>query len=237
MHRFEKPLHEGWLIKRYKRFLADVELAGGELITAHCANTGPMTGCAEPGSAVLLSKSDNPNRKLRYSWELIKVGRIWVGVNTARPNAIVEHAIQSGLVPELKGYESLRREVKYGREGKSRIDILLEDDARGRCWVEVKNTTLLAEPGVARFPDAVTTRGQKHLQELTDMAKAGDRAVIFFLVNRADADKMGPADEIDPEYGKLLRKAVKAGVEALAFQVRNTRKGAKIERQLPVVLD
>lgn len=237
MHRFEQPLHEGRLIKRYKRFLADVKLAGGEVITAHCANTGPMTGCAEPDSAVLLSKSDNPNRKLQYSWELIKVGRIWVGINTARPNAIVEDAIQSGLVPELRGYETLRREVKYGREGKSRIDILLEDNTRGRCWVEVKNTTLLAEPGVARFPDAVTTRGQKHLQELTDMAKAGDRAVIFFLVNRADADKMGPADEIDPVYGKLLRKAVSAGVEALAYQVRNTRKGAKIERSLPVVLD
>ncbi|MCB0220333.1 MAG: DNA/RNA nuclease SfsA [Chrysiogenetes bacterium] len=237
MHRFDQPLHQGRLIKRYKRFLADIELSSGELITAHCANTGPMTGCAEPGSAVLLTKSDNPARKLQYSLELIKVGRTWVGINTARPNAIVEDAIVSGAVKELKGYEGLRREVKYGRGGKSRIDILLEDEKHGRCWVEVKNTTLLTEPGMARFPDAVTTRGQKHLQELTDMAKAGDRAVIFFLVNRADAARMGPADEIDPVYGKLLRKALKAGVEALAYQVKNTKRGAQITGRLPVVLD
>ena len=231
------PLHKGRLIRRYKRFLADVELESGETITAHCANTGPMTGCAEPDSDVLLTKSDNAARKLQYSLELIRVGRTWVGINTARPNAIVEDAILTKKIPELAGYAELRREVKYGKGGKSRIDILLEDKKRGLCWVEVKNTTLLSEPGTARFPDAVTTRGQKHLGELTAQVKKGDRAVIFFLVNRADAERMGPADEIDPEYGKLLRKALKAGVEALAYQVKSTPRGSEVVKRLPVVLD
>lgn len=219
--RFEQPLIPGTLIKRYKRFLTDVTLATGEVVCAHCANPGSMLSVNAAGSAVMLSPSTNPERKLRYSWEMIRVGTSWVGINTARPNAIVEEAINKGAIEELAGYATLRREVKYGKN--SRIDILLEDPARPPCYVEVKNVTMrrdLTEGAPAEFPDAVTARGAKHLEELSDMVKKGFRAVMFYLVQRQDADGLTIAADIDPTYAEGLKRARKAGVEVLSYACR-----------------
>ncbi|MEJ2636599.1 MAG: DNA/RNA nuclease SfsA [Calditrichia bacterium] len=226
------PLYSGKLIQRYKRFLADVELDNGEVVTAHCPNSGSMMGCSEPGSPVLLSKSDNPNRKLAYTWELIRIKGNWVGINTGYPNRLVKEAIENGVVKELQHYDAIRQEVKYGEN--SRIDLLLEN-SNSRCYVEVKNVTLV-ENEAALFPDAVTTRGQKHMRELMNMVKAGHRSVIFYVVQRADARWVGPADEIDPEYGRLLRMAVSKGVEALAYQAELSPERILLIRSLPVIL-
>jgi sugar fermentation stimulation protein A len=226
------PLISGTLIRRYKRFLADVRLDSGEVVTAHCANTGSMTGCALSDSPVLLSTSSRPGRKYPYTWELVQINGNWVGINTARPNRLVEEAVLGGTIAELQGYETLRREVPYG--GNSRVDLLLEG-ARGRCYVEVKSVTLV-EDGRALFPDAVTLRGQKHLCELEQMVLRGDRSVIFFAVQRGDADCVAPADSIDPEYGRLLRRAVNAGVEALAYRAVVTPERINLREFLPVCL-
>ena len=220
---FEQPLQAGRLIRRYKRFLADVELADGSVVTAHCPNSGSMATCKEPGQAVYIQPADSPKRKLKYTWELYHSGASWVGVNTHRANAVVAEAIAAGDVPELAGYAGLRREVKYGKN--SRIDVLLEDPERGACHVEVKNATLLAPDGRVRFPDAVTERGRKHLDELADVVADGGRAVMLFLVNRADGDGFGPADHIDPAYGERLRAVAAAGVEVLAYRTRITPEG------------
>lgn len=209
------PLIPGRLVKRYKRFLADIELEDGSLVTAHCPNSGSMLGCNLPGSPVMLSLSPNPERKLPYTWELVQVDGYWVGLNTMLPNRLAEEAILDGTIAELQGYARLRREVAYGSE-RSRIDILLEGD-QGRCYVEVKNVTLV-EHGLALFPDAVTERGQKHLRELMEVVRNGDRGVILFTVQRGDGNAVAPADGIDPAYGRLLREAVKNGVEALAYR-------------------
>ena len=225
-------LISGTLIRRYKRFLADVRLDSGEVVTAHCANTGSMTGCAIGDSPVLLSTSDRPGRKYPYTWELVQINGNWVGINTGRPNRLVEEAVLDGTIAELQGYETLRREVPYG--GNSRVDLLLEG-ARGRCYVEVKSVTLV-EGGRALFPDAVTLRGQKHLCELEQMVLRGDRGVIFFAVQRGDADCVAPADTIDPEYGRLLRRAVNAGVEALAYRAVVTPERINLRKLLPVCL-
>ena len=206
----------GRLIKRYKRFLADVELDGGETVTAHCANPGSMLGLAAPGSPVWLSKSDNPKRKLAYSWELIEADGTLVGINTSHPNALVREAIEAGAVPELTGYDSLRREVKYGQN--SRIDILLEGGGKPTCYVEVKNVHLLRQPGLAEFPDSVTARGAKHLRELADMVAEGHRAVMFYLIQRGDCDRFAFARDIDPNYGAAFDAAIAAGVEAIAYR-------------------
>ncbi|MFP4559834.1 MAG: DNA/RNA nuclease SfsA [Thiohalorhabdus sp.] len=232
--RFEQPLLEGTLIRRYKRFLADVELADGSVVTAHCANSGSMATCKEPGRPVMLLPADSPKRKLKYTWELYHSGGSWVGVNTHRPNALVAEAIAAGEVPELAGYASQRREVKYGRN--SRIDILLEDPDKGPCHVEVKNCTLLAPDGAVRFPDAVTERGRKHLDELMELAAGGGRAVMFFLVNRADGEGFGPADHIDPAYGERLREAAEAGVELLAYRTRIAPEGIELAAAEPIDL-
>lgn len=219
--RFENPLIPGTLVKRYKRFLTDVKLDTGEVVVAHCANPGSMLSVNQPGSAVMLSPSTNPERKLRYSWEMIRVGKSWVGINTARPNAIVEEAIGKDAVEELSGYATLRREVKYGKN--SRIDILLEDPARPPCYVEVKNVTMrrdMTKGAPAEFPDAVTARGAKHLEELSDMAKKGFRAVMFYLVQRPDADGLTIAADIDPAYAEGLKRARAAGVEVLSYACR-----------------
>jgi sugar fermentation stimulation protein A len=227
------PLFAGRLIRRYQRFLADVTLDDGTVVTVHCPNSGSMKECALPGSRVLLSRSDRPGRKYPHTWELVEVEGDWAGINTGLPNAIVREGIETERVEELRGYGAVRGEVRYGRE-RSRIDLLLEGVA-GRCYVEVKNVTLV-EGGRALFPDAVTLRGQKHLRELMDVVRQGDRGVIFYLVQRHDADAVAPADRIDPEYGRLLRQAVAAGVEAIAYRATVNPSEIRIDRRLPVVL-
>lgn len=229
---FSAPLIPGTLIRRYKRFLADVELDDGRVVVAHCPNTGSMKGCAEAGSRVYLSESTNPKRKLAYTWELVEANGCWVGIHTGRANGVVEHAIRKGRIPELDGHASIRREVKYGKN--SRIDLLLETGER-KTWVEVKNTTL-EQAGTARFPDAVTERGKKHMEELAKMVKNGDEAAVVFLVHRDDCARFAPADDIDPAYGKALRKAARAGVKLLPYQACVTPKGVTVERRLPVDL-
>ncbi len=211
---FPDPLIKGTLVKHYKRFLADVVLEDGSEVTAHCANSGTMLTVNEPGSEVWLSPARNPDRKLRYTWELIRVGDALVGINTQHPNRIVQEAIEGGAAKELQGYGSLRREVKYGKN--SRIDILLEDDARPACFVEVKNVTM-KRGGLAEFPDAVTARGTKHLYELADQVTEGRRAVMFYLVQRPDCSGFTLAGDIDPAYAEALASAVDAGVEVVAY--------------------
>lgn len=216
--RFETPMLQGTLIKRYKRFLADVTLKNGEVVTAHCPNSGSMKGYKETGLPVWLSESDNPKRKLKYTWELVEDAEgEKVMVHAARANALVKEAIENGTVTELQGYEKLRTEVKYGSQN-SRIDLLLETPDE-KCYVEVKSVTL-KEGDVLMFPDAVTTRGQKHLQELIEMKEAGHRAVIFFAVLREGGTHFEAAAHIDPDYAGLLEEAKTRGVEALVYRVR-----------------
>ena len=236
--RFSAPLVEGRLVRRYKRFLSDVELLTGETVTAHCANPGSMLGLAAPGSRVWLSRSDNPNRKLAFSWELIEVdvgrGATLVGINTSSPNGAVAAAIQNDLIPELTGYASLRREVRYG--GNSRIDILLEDAARPPCYVEIKNVHLMREAGLAEFPDSVTARGAKHLAALSQMAAAGARAVMVYFAQRGDADSFALAEDIDPAYAAAFRTAAASGVEALALVSSLSLEGLSLPRPIPLIL-
>ena len=236
--RFPSPLLQGRLVKRYKRFLADVELADGSLVTAHCANPGAMTGLNMPGIPAFLSVSDNPKRKLKYSLELVEVEGGLVGINTGHPNGIVAEAIASGQVPELAGYPALRREVKYGAN--SRVDILLEGDGRPDCYVEVKNVHLRRpdrqHPTAAEFPDSVTARGAKHLVELSAMVAQGARAVMVYLVQRGDCDHFRIAGDIDPTYRDGLERAVEAGVETLCLACRVTPEAIDVDRSLPVIL-
>ena len=224
------PLYPGTLIRRYQRFLADVELSDGTVVTAHCPNSGSMMGCAIPGNPVLLSLSPNPARKYQYTWELVYADGQWVGINTGLPNRLVREGIETGTIAELQGYDVIRGEVPYGE--RSRIDFLLEG-SRGRCFVEVKNVTLV-EGAVALFPDAVTTRGQKHLRELMRVVREGGRGVIFFVVQRGDGTSVAPADAIDPEYGRLLREALASGVEALAYRAVVAPEGVYLDHPLPV---
>lgn len=228
------PLHRGKLLRRYKRFLADVRLEDGREVTAHCPNPGRMTSCMEPGCTVWLSHHDDPRRKLAWSWEISQMDGARVLVNTARPNRIVEEAVVAGQVPGLRGYAELRREVRYGE--RSRVDLLLEDPSRGRCWVEVKSVSLRVGPGEGAFPDAVTTRGARHAADLAAQVAAGDRAVLFFLVSRGDIDTVRPADEIDPAYGVALRAAVASGVELLAHRANVDLGGVTVGPALPVRL-
>jgi sugar fermentation stimulation protein A len=232
--KFTKPLIAGMLLRRYQRFLADIELEDGSVITAHTPNTGSMKGCCTPGSRVWLTDSGNPARKYPLSWELVEAAPdILVGINTTLPNRLVREGIASGAIPELAGYAGIRTEVSYGREN-SRIDLLLEDGPGGACYVEVKNVTL-AERGVGLFPDAVSKRGSKHLRELEQMAGMGHRAVIFYCVQRSDVREVRPADAIDPEYGAALRRAVANGVEALAYRAHITPGSVRLDSPVPVV--
>lgn len=234
---FPDPLLRGTLVRRYKRFMADVVLDGAGTVTAHCANTGAMLGVQEPGSEVWLSPAKNPDRKLRYSWEMIRVGDGLVGINTGHPNRILSEAISAGAIPELAGYGGLRREVKYGRN--SRIDILLEDgDAPGAkpdCYVEIKNVHLMRTPGVAEFPDSVSTRAAKHQGELADMVEAGARAVVVYLCQRTDCESFRLADDIDPDYAAASKAARARGVEALCYACDLTPKGIEVSRRLAIV--
>jgi sugar fermentation stimulation protein A len=219
----------GTLIKRYKRFMADVELTSGETVTAHCPNSGSMKGCSEPGRAVYLSKSDNPKRRLIYTWEMIDMQTSLVGVNTSIPNRLVAHSIMLSRVAPLAGYDKLLREVRCGTS--SRIDLLLERYDGDRCFIEVKSCTLV-EKRVAYFPDAVTARGRKHLVELQHRIREGDRSVIFFLVQRMDAQLFKPADHMDAKYGEELRKAIAAGVEILVYDVDIDTTGIALRNRL-----
>lgn len=205
------------LLRRYKRFLADIELSSGEELTVHCANPGRLQGVLEEGQPALIRDSENPDRKLRWTLEALKVHGTWVHVDTMASNGAVEAAILDGRIAELAGYASLRREVPYGES--SRIDLLLEDPEKGPCYVEVKTTTYL-DDAVARFPDAVTARGLKHLRELQKLAESGTRAVCFFLVARDDAQSFGPAPEVDPAWAAAYEEARAAGVEILAYDSR-----------------
>ncbi|GAB6053536.1 DNA/RNA nuclease SfsA [Magnetospira thiophila] len=232
---FPTPLLRGKLIKRYKRFLADVELDNGDLVTAHCANSGSMLSCKDPGSEVWLSESDNPKRKLKYTWELIRIGTGLVGINTGLPNKLVAEAITDGTITELQGYATLKPEQKYGQN--SRIDILLSDPDRPPCYVEVKNVTLMRDgSGLAEFPDAVTSRGTKHLQELTDMVAEGARAVMVYLVQREDCTRFRVATDIDPTYDRALKAAVEAGVETLCHACNLTPDGITVAKPLPITI-
>ncbi|WP_085812438.1 DNA/RNA nuclease SfsA [Geoanaerobacter pelophilus] len=227
-----QPLFQGTLIRRYQRFLADVELEDGTVVTAHTPNTGSMMGCACPGNRVLLSKSASLTRKYPHSWELVQADGVWVGINTQLPNLLAKEAILDGTIAELSGYQQIRSEVPYGT--RSRIDLLLSGE-RGLCYVETKNVTLVKD-GVALFPDAVSERGQKHLRELMEMVRQGHRAVNLFIVQRGDGSALAPADAIDPVYGRLLREAAQNGVELLAYRAEVTRTEVRLERSLPVVL-
>lgn len=232
-HRIERPLHRGRFVRRYKRFFADVEFDDGRVVPVHCPNSGSMAGLQTPGAEVLVSDSEDPARSLRFTLERVRVARSWVGVNTMLPNRIVRAGIEGGRVAELTGYDDVRAEVVCGPS--SRIDLLLAGPGRPRCWVEVKNTTL-RDGDVARFPDAVTERGKKHLGELVRLVRGGDRAVMFFLVNRGDCRAMGPADAIDPEYGAALRDAAAAGVELLAYRAVLRGATASVGVRVPVLL-
>ncbi len=237
---FPSPLIGGRLIRRYKRFLADVRLEDGCEVTAHCPNTGSMLGCQPEDARVWLSESDNPKRKLRYTWELVDTGAGLACINTARPNGQARCAIEAGMVAELAGYGSCRSEVRYGSE-KSRIDLHLSGHPSAPdAWVEVKNVTL-CEAGMGYFPDAVTVRGQKHLRELMGQVAAGERGVLLFVVNHSGIREVRPADHIDPAYGKLLREAAAAGVEVLAYRADLESNGEPsgalgLGREVPVCL-
>ncbi len=229
--RLPAPLVEGRLVRRYKRFLADVELEDGSFVTAYTPNTGSMTQCAVPGYPVLLSRSDNPKRKLPWTLELIRVGDHWVDTHTHRSNRVVEEALRANLIEPFCGFD-LRPEYPFGD---SRIDFYLEKGQQ-RALLEVKNVTLIEERGLACFPDAVTTRGQKHLRELMRARALGWRAAVFFLVQRYEATGFCPADSIDPEYGRLLREAAACGVEVLAYRTRVTQEETRVESRIPVLL-
>ena len=227
--RLPHPLLEGCLLRRYQRFLAEIELLDGRVVTAHTPNTGSMKQCAVPGHRVLVSSSANPARKLPYTWELVEVNGHWVDVNTLRANRVVEEALRSGAVPAFAD-GAVRAEFPWGA---SRFDFLVER-AGERTLLEVKNVTLCCREGVACFPDAVTERGQKHLRELLQAKGEGWRTAVLFLVQRGEAQAFTPADVIDAEYGRLLRAAVAGGVEALALRTLVTREEVNIDRELPV---
>ena len=234
-----KGLVHARLIKRYKRFLADVRLDNDEIITVHCPNTGSMKNCVEENAEIWLSDSNNPKRKYRYTWEYLRTSRgHHIGVNAGKANQLVQSAIRDDLVEPLAGYDTIRPEVKYGDEN-SRIDLLLQDSKKQDCYVEVKSVTLLEDPpssGIGYFPDAVSERGAKHLRELIKMSQSDARSVLFFCVQHTGIQEVRPADHIDREYGKLLREALASGVEVLAYKVRKSNKGFRLWRDLPVIV-
>ena len=236
--RFSTPLVRGRLLQRYKRFLADVDLDSGERVTATCPNTGSMLGLKEPGSVVWLSVSDSPTRKYRHTWEMVEAdlgeGPSLVGINTGHPNKLVAEAITARKVKRLGGYETLRREVKYGVN--SRIDILLETPGKPSCYVEVKNVHMMRKHGLAEFPDSVTERGVKHLEEMAEMVREGHRAMMVFLIQRNDAAKLTFARDIDASYGEAFDRATARGVEAIALRCRMSEEAIEVERSVPIIV-
>lgn len=234
---FSQPLLRGTLVKRYKRFFADVALAEGSLVTAHCPNPGSMLSVSAPGSVVWLSETSNPARALHYTWELVEVGGTLVGINTGLPNRLAVEAVQDGAIPALAGYARLRREVRYGTG--SRIDLLLEDDQRPTCFVEVKNVTLRRGGGAMdpiEFPDSVTERGLKHLHELIAVVQTGQRAVMLFVAQRSDAPLFRVAADIDARYAQALQQAVVAGVEVLCYSCDVSLAGVRVTAPVAVEL-
>lgn len=223
----------GKLLKRYKRFLADVKLETGEIVTAHCPNTGSMKGCCEPGRPVYLSVHDNPKRKYKYTWELIAMPTSLVGVNTLVPNRLVYKSIAQKRISELSEYDIIQREVKISAH--SRIDLMLTGRNGGHCYVEIKNCTLVTE-GIAQFPDAVTSRGLKHITELEKLSEDGHRCMMFYFIQRMDAWAFRPADHIDPAYSRGLRRAVKKGIEVLVYDVRIDMQGIELNQNIPYEL-
>ncbi len=231
--KFSPPLLKGTLVKRYKRFLADIILDDGNEITAHCANTGAMTGCMPAGASVWLSVSDNPKRKYAHSWQLVETSPgVLACINTSLTNKLVAEALQSDHIAELSGYDECLSEVRYGDEN-SRIDFLLQTGEQ-KVYIEVKHVTLSLESGVGSFPDAVTKRGQKHLRELIQQLKLGHRAVLLFIIMRTDVTLVTPADSIDGEYGRLLREAIREGVEVLAYATQIDPQGMQLTDAIPV---
>lgn len=238
--KFDPPLIEATLLQRYKRFLADIRLPDGEELTVHCPNPGAMMGLSEPGNRVWISDSQNPKRKLRYTLELMEVaspsgGKSLVGINTMHPNKLAAAAIETGLIAELAGYETLRREVKYGEN--SRIDILLEGEGRFPCYVEIKNVHLVRSAGLHEFPDCKTARGAKHLNEMANMVAEGARAVMLYVIQREDGDAFALADDIDPQYALAFQKATAAGVEALAIRCKVSPDEVTACDPIPVIVD
>lgn len=231
--RYERPLIEGRLLGRYKRFLSEVELPGLGVVVAHCPNPGSMATCAPEGARVWLSQNDSPRRKLRYTWELVEVDGEMVMVHPGRANDLVAEALKADRVAELRGYERVRREVRCGET--SRLDFLLER-AHARCFVEVKSVTLDLGEGISAFPDAVTARGRRHLEALGVCVAAGDRAALLFCASRAGSREVRPADHIDPAYGEALRRAAKFGVELLAYRCEVAPEAVWLRESIPVVL-
>jgi sugar fermentation stimulation protein A len=235
--RFATPLTPAMLARRYKRFLADVMFDSGEMTTVHVSNPGAMTGLDKPYSRVWISDSENPLRSLRYTWELVEVdlgsGPEMVGVNTIQPNMLVAEALQAGLIPELRDYPTVRREVKYGSN--SRADFVLEDGKRPACYLEVKNVHLMRKARLAEFPDCVTVRGTKHLDDLAAVAERGGRAVMLFIIQIPSADRFTLARDIDPDYAAAFDRARRAGVETLAWRCRVNLEGIEIREPVPIV--
>lgn len=229
---FPSPLIQGMLVKRYKRFLADVLLADGSTVIAHCPNTGAMTGCAEPGWTVWLSPSTNPKRKLLFTWEVVLTDQQhWIGINTHRANTLVKEAILQDRIAELTGYQSLETEVRFGEE-KSRVDFLLSDPDKADCYLEVKSVTLL-EGSEGYFPDATTLRGQKHLRELGSIVDQGKRAVLLFCVQHTGIQSVQVAKHIDPDYAKELKRAMLKGVQVLCYGCEISAEKIYINQSLP----
>ncbi len=226
--RFNVSLVKGKLIKRYKRFLVDVELENGTVITAHCTNSGSMKTCIEEGAPVYMTPVNDPKRKTKFTWEMIFMNHGWIGINTLVPNLLAFEAIRDGKIEKLKGYSNVKREVTFGD---SRFDIYAENDHE-KCFVEVKNVTMKVDD-FASFPDAVTSRGKKHLETLMQAKRKGIRAVMLYVVQRMDVEKFGPAKEIDPEYEATLQKAYASGVEIIPVQAKVTPEKIEIVRELP----
>lgn len=234
--KFPQPLRSGRLVKRYKRFLADIALDDGRHVTAHCANPGSMLGVAIEGARVWAWEHGDRKRKLAFSWEIVELGKTLVPVNTTNPNRIVAEALEARIIPELTGYADVRREVKYGTG--SRIDLLLEGGRRKKpCYVEIKNVHLSRESGLAEFPDSVTARGAKHLRELETVAQSGARAVMLFVVQRSDCRRFAPAADLDPAYAEALKSAVSAGVELLCYDCDVTTAEVVLRKALEIDLD
>ena len=229
---FATPLLRGRLIRRYKRFLADIELDGGETVTAHCANPGAMLGLNMPGLEVWVEPNDDPGKKLKYGWRLVRQGSAWTGIDTAVPNRVVGEALRAGLIPELAAYTAVRPEVRYGE--KSRVDFLLTADGLPDAYVEIKNVHLMRRPGLAEFPDSVTARGARHLDELAAMVAAGHRAVMLYCVQRTDCRRMALAPDLDRAYAEAFARATAAGVEAMAWACAISPQGITLDRPLPI---